>query len=99
MSLPRTHESALHELHRSLDERWRPEDVAQQVRSLLDLSRAERRTLNRALDAARQNFWFSMSTDFHRPVGMGRQLSVAQMMAETIRRMAQGESVSSMYVD
>ncbi len=28
-----------------------------------------------------------------------RQLSVAQMMAETIRRMAQGESVSSMYVD
>jgi len=28
-----------------------------------------------------------------------RQLSVAQMLAETIRRMAQGESVSSMYVD
>ena len=28
-----------------------------------------------------------------------RQLSVAQMMAETIRRMAQGESVSSLYVD
>jgi len=28
-----------------------------------------------------------------------RQLSVAQMLAETIRRMAQGESVSSMYLD
>ena len=28
-----------------------------------------------------------------------RQLSVAQMLAETIRRMAQGESVSSMYID
>jgi ribose-phosphate pyrophosphokinase len=28
-----------------------------------------------------------------------RQLSVAQMLAETIRRMAQGESVSSLYVD
>ena len=28
-----------------------------------------------------------------------RQLSVAQMLAETIRRMAQGESVSTMYVD
>jgi len=28
-----------------------------------------------------------------------RQLSIAQMLAETIRRMAQGESVSSMYVD
>ncbi len=31
--------------------------------------------------------------------GKIRQLSVAQMLAETIRRMAQGESVSSMYVD
>ncbi len=28
-----------------------------------------------------------------------RQLSVAQMLAETIRRMSEGESVSSMYVD
>jgi ribose-phosphate pyrophosphokinase len=28
-----------------------------------------------------------------------RQLSVSQMLAETIRRMAQGESVSSLYVD
>ena len=28
-----------------------------------------------------------------------RQLSVAQMLAETIRRMAEGESVSSMYID
>ena len=31
--------------------------------------------------------------------GKIRQLSIAQMLAETIRRMAQGESVSSMYVD
>ncbi len=31
--------------------------------------------------------------------GRIRQLSVAQMLAETIRRMAEGESVSSMYVD
>jgi ribose-phosphate pyrophosphokinase len=31
--------------------------------------------------------------------GYIRQLSVAQMLAETIRRMAQGESVSSMYMD
>jgi ribose-phosphate pyrophosphokinase len=28
-----------------------------------------------------------------------RVLSVAQMLAETIRRMAMGESVSSMYID
>jgi len=31
--------------------------------------------------------------------GRIRQLSVAQMLAETIRRMSQGESVSSLYVD
>ena len=34
-----------------------------------------------------------------RECGKIRQLSVAQMMAETIRRMSEGESVSSMYVD
>lgn len=34
-----------------------------------------------------------------RNCGKIRQLSVAQMMAETIRRMSEGESVSSMYVD
>ncbi len=34
-----------------------------------------------------------------RDCGKIRQLSVAQMMAETIRRMSEGESVSSMYVD
>jgi ribose-phosphate pyrophosphokinase len=34
-----------------------------------------------------------------RQCGKIRQLSVAQMLAETIRRMARGESVSSLYVD
>jgi len=34
-----------------------------------------------------------------RECGRIRQLSVAQMLAETIRRMAEGESVSSLYVD
>jgi len=34
-----------------------------------------------------------------RDCGKIRQLSVAQMLAETIRRMAQGESVSSLYAD
>jgi ribose-phosphate pyrophosphokinase len=34
-----------------------------------------------------------------RDCGRIRQLSVAQMLAETIRRMAEGESVSSLYVD
>jgi ribose-phosphate pyrophosphokinase len=32
-------------------------------------------------------------------IGKLRQLSVAEMMGETIRRMAESESVSSMYVD
>ena len=34
-----------------------------------------------------------------RDCGRIRQLSVAQMLAETIRRMSEGESVSSLYVD
>ncbi len=34
-----------------------------------------------------------------RECGLIRQLSVAQMLAETIRRMSEGESVSSLYVD
>ena len=32
-------------------------------------------------------------------LGRIRQLSVAEMLAETIRRISVGESVSSMYVD
>jgi ribose-phosphate pyrophosphokinase len=32
-------------------------------------------------------------------LGKIRQLSVAEMLAETIRRIAAGESVSSLYVD
>ena len=38
-------------------------------------------------------------SDEARECGRIRQLSVAQMLAETIRRMAEGESVSSLYVD
>ena len=38
-------------------------------------------------------------SDYAQACGKIRQLSVAQMLAETIRRMAHGESVSSMYVD
>ena len=72
------HEMMLRELHRSLHERWRPEEVAPKVALLLDLSRQERRTLDKAAKAGRQNFWFSMSQDFHRPTDMSRQLKVAQ---------------------
>lgn len=38
-------------------------------------------------------------SDAARATGRIRQHSVAQMLAETIRRMAEGESVSSLYVD
>lgn len=71
-------ESTLRELHCSLDERWRPEDVAKKVQSILDISKAERRTIRKGASAGRWNLWSSMSADFHRPVGMSRQLEVAQ---------------------
>ena len=38
-------------------------------------------------------------SDHAQACGKIRQLSIAQLLAETIRRMAHGESVSSMYVD
>lgn len=38
-------------------------------------------------------------TDEARACGRIRQLSVAQLLAETIRRMSEGESVSSLYID
>ncbi len=38
-------------------------------------------------------------TDELRSIGKIRQLSVAEMLAETIRRIAVGESVSSLYID
>lgn len=38
-------------------------------------------------------------SDHAEACGKIRQLSIAQLLAETIRRMAEGESVSSMYVD
>jgi hypothetical protein len=71
-------ESILRELHRSLDERWRPEDVAQKIVALLDLTRPERETLEKAAQAGRENFFFTMSRDFQRPCDMSRQLKVAE---------------------
>ena len=70
-------ELVLRDLHRSLDERWRPEDVAQKIVAILDLSDVERRTIELAANAGRENFYFTMSRDFHRPGGMSRQLKVA----------------------
>lgn len=71
-------EATLRNLFRSLDERWRPEDVAQKIVTFLDLDRTERKTLEQAAQAGRDNFWSSMSKDFNRPCGMSRQLKVAE---------------------
>ena len=72
MTTEPAHEPTLRELHRSLDERWRPEEVAQKVLRLLDLTAAERSTLEKAARAGRQNLWSSMSADFQRPTDMSR---------------------------
>ena len=76
-------ESTLRELYRSLDERWRPEDIAKRIQSLLDLSRIEQRTIGQAVRAGQEHSWFSMSTDFQRPVDMTRQLTVAQRLFDS----------------
>lgn len=68
----------LRELHRSLHERWRPEDVAQQVLKLLDFEDFEKSGLENAARAAEWNPLSSMSTDFSRPCNMSRQLKTAQ---------------------
>jgi|LSQX01.1.fsa_nt_gb hypothetical protein len=71
-------DETLRELYRSLDERWRPEEVAQRILKVLGLSGSERRSVARAARASRRNFWSSMSRDFARPADMSRQLKVAE---------------------
>lgn len=76
-------EATLRELYRSLDERRRPEDVADLIVRLRGdrLSRRERWLLTAKLRKAhgRELSWFetSMSRDFARPVGAQNQLAVA----------------------
>lgn len=80
MSAQSTPNEALRRLHRSLDERWRPEDVAVQVDELLDVAPDEHLILRRATVAGQRAFWSSMSADFQRPQNMSRQLSVAEQL-------------------
>jgi hypothetical protein len=75
----------LRELHRSLDRRRRPEDIAQLVAEVLAgrLTWSEQRTLRRASRGAAKNApgWYSsMSEDFARPVGIERQRKVAEQL-------------------
>ena len=73
-------ESTLQELYLSLDERWRPEDVAKKIEALLDLNSTEKKRVRKASKAGRRSFYSSMSCDFQRPVDMSSQLAVAQTL-------------------
>ena len=73
-------ESQLRELFRSLDQRWRPEDVAQKIEPLLDLNTAEKKKIRKASKAGRKSLYWSMSSDFHRPVDMTNQLAIGQTL-------------------
>jgi hypothetical protein len=71
-------ETILRELYHSLDERWRPEDVAQKIVLVLPLVGSDREILEKAAQVGRDNLWSSMSKDFERPGNMSRQLKVAE---------------------
>lgn len=71
----------IREMYRSLDRRYRPEDVAQLVLDAIGnrLSAAETRIVGRAARGALRHGhgYSSMSQDFARPVGMSRQIATA----------------------
>src|SRR5262245_50689806 len=83
-----SHDQTLRGLHDSLDRRWRPEEAAEAVSSLLDgaLSKDERRALDRATRGSLRKTWewSSMSADFARPVDMRRQLHRARVLFPTV---------------
>jgi len=84
----KTQLSILRDLYRSIDERWRPEDIAKKIALLLDLSRLEQKTLKIATSASEDHFWSSMSSDFDRPRDMTRQLNVASQLFDVPKSFA-----------
>jgi hypothetical protein len=74
------------ELFESLDRRRRPEDIAELILGELDdLDRNDLRTLQRVAAGSLRRGWkgygyTSMAEDFRRPVGMDRQLVVAETL-------------------
>lgn len=76
----------LRELYESLDRRRRPEDVAELILGELDdLSRHDLRILQKVAGGSLRRGWWghgysSMSDDFRRPVGLDRQLDVAEVL-------------------
>ncbi|MFJ9542837.1 hypothetical protein ACIRPX_37095 [Streptomyces sp. NPDC101225] len=87
-----TTEQLLRELHASLGQRKRPEDVAQLIHDLLDatpggLDRDTRRALDKATRNSLRRLWHgytSMLEDFARPVGAQRQLARAAQLFDTV---------------
>src|SRR5262245_45668239 len=79
---------ALVELHATLDARARPEEVADLILAAIGdrLAAWQRATLERAASRSwRRGSWYSsMSADFARPVGAGRQIA-------TLARLFEGE--------
>ncbi|MEV4800473.1 hypothetical protein AB0K18_10705 [Nonomuraea sp. NPDC049421] len=80
-----TDHALLAELHASLDQRRRPEDIAELVlRAEPGLTDRERRLLERAAEhsGARRGYATSMSEDFARPVGGARQVAATARLFE-----------------
>jgi hypothetical protein len=77
-------QSALDQLHASLDSRLRPEDVAELILKTAEpFSDAERVLLQRAANS-RSRWWYSsMSSDFARPVDASRQIGVLRDLTST----------------
>jgi hypothetical protein len=75
----------LQQLYQSLDRRRRPEEIAATVRLALagGVDPATKQALATVTRHARPSGWSSMSGDFARPVGMGRQLATAGTLFET----------------
>jgi hypothetical protein len=88
----KSQDAVLRELHASLGQRRRPEDVAQAVLRLFDgrrpqLDRRTRRALDRAANGSLARLWHgytSMLEDYARPVGAQRQLTTAAGMFTTL---------------
>jgi hypothetical protein len=87
-----TTEQLLRELHASLGQRKRPEDVAQLIRDLFDATpgafdRRTRKALDKATRNSLRSLWHgytSMLEDFARPVGAQRQLARAAELFDTV---------------
>lgn len=91
-------QEALAQLHRSLDGRWRPEDVADVIASAFgdELDQRGRLVVERAARYSHRRsqwWWSSMSADFARPVDAGRQLdALAHLFSRDRDGLAHAES-------